>query len=407
MSLADFNSNNYDVKYVKLKPAPTTKTFNKSKSGVNEGDDNNTGKIETYESVVGAADELTLNSGPYLVQVDIHNVSATRLYFGVAKTDATQSSADATSGYGSNRKSYYHDTDWVCADQFMLFYLGSEEAVVLKEDKANLNYIDDATYTNRNVRMKREFVKNAWNSFVTPLAMTASQVRTAFGDGTRVAVLDGIGTISEQPGVLDFKSVPLPAEGKAIEAGKFYLIKPVKDPISSGDEKYYDLGMHSFQRSQFVDFSSETVKVQFPEIDGTVISHGSYVASNPYTKETDASLYTNNVYVPAGSYVVGSNASDGSFTSTKLYHIANNMPIKAFRGWLEEPSATGEAKLHSMILNPADAEGTTPTAINHVTTMEPVAKEGVYDLMGRRVAADAKSLPKGLYIINGKKCIIK
>ena len=362
----------------------------------------------TEAGVQAAAKVLTEDKDDYLVQVEINDVPAnTRLYFGVAKMGATQSSYDDRNG----STYYYHDTDWVCADQFMLYYLGTAEPVYLDEDKTDISeypYKSGATYNNRNIRLKRAFVKNAWNTFVTPFALTAVQVRTAFGDGARVAVLDGISTISHEPGVLDFRSIPLPAEGDAITPGKFYLIKPVKDPLTSAgvDGSYYDLGMHTFTWGTFENFTSESVESTTEGV--SVTSYGCYVASNPYTNGLEASAYTNGVFAPQGSYVIGSKLESGSYASTYLSRLTKNMRIKGFRGWLVEEALpqSGEAKLHSIVFNAPDAEGTLPTAINGIVK-QPVVKEGAYDLMGRCVADDAKSLPKGLYIINGKKCIIK
>jgi hypothetical protein len=46
-----------------------------------------------------------------------------------------------------------------------------------------------------------------------------------------------------------------------------------------------------------------------------------------------------------------------------------------------------------------------PTGIEEVKSKKTVAKSGVYTLDGRRVNAD--DLRPGLYIINGKKVVVK
>lgn len=51
---------------------------------------------------------------------------------------------------------------------------------------------------------------------------------------------------------------------------------------------------------------------------------------------------------------------------------------------------------------------TTPVAIKDVEDEQVIAEQGVYDLTGRKISsADMKQLPKGIYIVNGKKVQVK
>lgn len=59
---------------------------------------------------------------------------------------------------------------------------------------------------------------------------------------------------------------------------------------------------------------------------------------------------------------------------------------------------------HNILAVPA-----VPTVIDHIAADQQV-RHGVYDLMGRKVAADASSLPRlqpGIYIVNGNKVVVK
>jgi len=49
----------------------------------------------------------------------------------------------------------------------------------------------------------------------------------------------------------------------------------------------------------------------------------------------------------------------------------------------------------------------TPSAIEHVTTDVLAAKEGIYTLSGVKLNGEVKDLPKGIYIVNGKKFVKK
>ena len=51
-----------------------------------------------------------------------------------------------------------------------------------------------------------------------------------------------------------------------------------------------------------------------------------------------------------------------------------------------------------------------PTVIEVVGADARPAQQGVYDLMGRKVAADAAALPRlacGIYVVNGKKVVVR
>ena len=49
----------------------------------------------------------------------------------------------------------------------------------------------------------------------------------------------------------------------------------------------------------------------------------------------------------------------------------------------------------------------TPSAIGHVTTDALAAKEGIFTLSGVKLSGEVKDLPKGIYIVNGKKFVKK
>lgn len=52
-------------------------------------------------------------------------------------------------------------------------------------------------------------------------------------------------------------------------------------------------------------------------------------------------------------------------------------------------------------------KGKNPTSTVHAVTTATTAPAAIYDLMGRRVRTDRAALPKGIYVINGKKTIVR
>ncbi len=99
-------------------------------------------------------------------------------------------------------------------------------------------------------------------------------------------------------------------------------------------------------------------------------------------------------YAPADSYVL-QNQDNGL-----AFYLVNSSDITvgAYHCYLNYPAATG-AKLVVYLPDTDDVA----TRIDAVETEETAASEAIYDLSGRRVA----KAQKGIYIVNGKKMVIK
>ena len=112
----------------------------------------------------------------------------------------------------------------------------------------------------------------------------------------------------------------------------------------------------------------------------------------------------NDSYAPKGSYAM---------SGGKMYELSRDTRIKGFRGWITlthsifadaESSASG-----ARIAIDGVIDGDTTTAIDLQTVMpvSPNAITAVYDLSGRKVGSSVDCLPKGMYIVNGKKLLVK
>ncbi len=375
-----------------------------------------TSSQSTDNRVIYSNGSIVANSNYYLQGST--NQTAT-LIFSTADNRATVSIQSETISGGTY---YYHDTDWVGVDQFEIFYLGTDKPVLFDEDEESLTYLktsetEDKQYNNRTVRLHRAFKKGKWNSFVFPLDMTAVQVRNAFGDDCKLMKLCDLGYISGYTHVLDFESVPLPAEGAAVEAGKFYLIQPTKDPStpSVDDEKdYYTIGRYSFNTSGMNNIKSTVVGKATETKDGSAViddnpvtevtTYATYIATTDYdgyskAQIDDVSAVTNGVYAPAKAYVISDN---------KVYHIKTPTRIKGFRGWIMDTAAESQENPVKVFFNGEIVDDDMATEILEAIADAPIAVGGIYDLTGRRVQSDdLNALPKGLYIVNGKKMLVK
>lgn len=111
-------------------------------------------------------------------------------------------------------------------------------------------------------------------------------------------------------------------------------------------------------------------------------------------------------YATKGSYVL---------SKGKMYELKRDTPLKGFRGWItltksifpNQTEAAAGAKF--AIDGVIDGEDPIATSIDQHLA-QPVnvrAIAGVYDLMGRKVGDTIENLPKGLYIVSGKKLLVK
>ena len=94
--------------------------------------------------------------------------------------------------------------------------------------------------------------------------------------------------------------------------------------------------------------------------------------------------------------------SKNYFWNSKTLRQGDNIMILPYRAYYKtsDLGIKGLSKF-GVNLNPSE----TATGIDIIAADNGV--KGVYDLTGRRMSDDLQSLPKGVYIVNGKKCFVK
>jgi hypothetical protein len=224
------------------------------------------------------------------------------------------------------------------------------EFVLLDEDKT----IDLHEAVNGlRVVFRRKIKEDKWNSFCAPMAFTADEITEVFGAGTQVLAFSPETTEK----TLKFYTTT------TMEANVPYMVKPTKS---------------------WPTYVFETKDIALPQA-GTV-------ASPAYT----FTGVFDNGFVPQGSYFLSSNKY---YKATK----ADSNPLKGYRTYLSAVT-TAPAKALSFMIMPMT------TAIEDLNTDILPATGNIYSIDGRLVRRDATStdgLPKGLYIMNGKKVIVK
>ena len=207
------------------------------------------------------------------------------------------------------------------------------------------------TATRATVHLIRNFSLNMWNSFCVPFAISADQLKSQFGNDVRIAAFTGCTETT-----LQFTTV------EQVEAGVPYLVYPT---AGYGDKGYYE-------------FTDVTRFVATPQ--AVTQSQVSYTPSFVSTT------------APQGAYVLSQNV---------VYHLTSAMAMKGFRAYFVENSAA--AKISSWTLDGV------VTGIEEIEGQE-VQPFDVYNMNGQKVRSRVTTtdhLPQGVYIVNGKKVIIK
>ena len=211
-----------------------------------------------------------------------------------------------------------------------------------------------------NALVYRTGLGSGWGTMVLPYSMTAEQLKDAFGNDVKVANLTAVdGT------VLKFDETT-----QAVTGGVPFLISGV---MKTGP----------FVAKGVTEFATESSKsVGGIDFIGTYINMG----RTPFT--------TKDYFFVA--------------TSDKLTRVSRDgmkMVLKGYRAYFHDSSAAG-AKSFTVSIGDSEATG-----IDDINAEE--GNHDVYDLQGRKVASgmpwtEAKRLLRqGVYIVNGKRMIVK
>lgn len=258
-----------------------------------------------------------------------------------------------------------------CFDKDADYKTENLQKVTLEGDKDNATTIEGLTVGNQyNVTLNRKFGANKWYSVVLPFSVSQKQMKSVFGDGVKVLHYSDV-TGTDLNLFEHFYQM--------IVGGTPVLMKPAKD-------------------------------VTNPEFNNVTLTSKTVVdIENTGFKCTGS---WNNVDFPAYSYFI--DAKTNSFylydpdkvkTDTQAPHAG------AFRSWIISTSTNpSEAKQLTMHINGIEEQGETTAIWNAISGNDDaeVASKGIYSLSGQKMnAADTRSLPKGIYIVNGKKFIVK
>lgn len=118
-----------------------------------------------------------------------------------------------------------------------------------------------------------------------------------------------------------------------------------------------------------------------------------------------------NVNFPEYSYFIDAKTNSFyQYDPTKVETNTVKPHAGAFRSWVIASENASTAKQLTMHINGIEEQGETTAIWNAISGNDDaeVATKGIYSLSGQKMnATDTRSLPKGIYIVNGKKFIVK
>ena len=309
----------------------------------------------------------------------------------------------------------------VYMDNMTLTYMGNpqEKSYGFGVDAyGDYSAVDPYTYSKDGYvfYLSRKFVGsnegNGWNSLTLPVNLTSSQLRGAFGNDMKLVKLVGINTTNPQQ--ILFKPVNLQSGGYVLEAGECYLVKVTNGPVGSdtgteGNPFVFNRIDESKEDAAYNDIENVTYQYGYVySFEGVSCPDG--ISNGAVSGETeDRKLkWTTHYYHPSSpenSYA----APKGSYVMSggDMYHLSSEWSngLIGTAWYIEETNPTSETK--TLVID----NGNGTTDINGIVTETPAEKaaEGVYTINGQKIASDKSlnDLPKGIYIVNGKKHIVR
>lgn len=291
----------------------------------------------------------------------------------------------------------------VYVDNFGLYYIGQNEIGLDAYQRVESEVDQNKYYQPYPFHLSRKFVLNAWNAITLPCDVTGSQIMETFGAEAKLCKLEGVNPQNKDQILFSTVSLTDNYSTPAIVHGECYLIWVTKDPVIPEGEE------HTFTVKKEGAPAEDAYEVTFPygniyTINGVSCPDGiSMVTPDDNTVSTkDGKLSYTYFYhrpdnAPANSYVM---------SAGKMYHIPNAWTGLLGTCWyITDLTTSSNSKVMAI-----EGEGGT-TDINGIVTEVPgdKAMEGVYNVNGQKVAdgTSLEGLPKGIYIVNGKKHVVK
>ena len=382
---------------------------------------------EEYENQV----QICLDKAPNGKEISSDNPVTLRIGFYVDSTD--KSEADAN--------------ELTAVDNFKLLYAGPRRnpELILDEESTDLRYLTEAKdeYKNTVLHLNRKLNANMWNSLILPVDLTWGQMKRTFGDAVKVAKLTALTEKSVQfvtvepkndddvmvtafepyivyPPYTQVKSAPYTVERFYTSKGEDNSQWLGTDYKPSSDENnrltktlkadHYGITMVSLDREKLMlHVGTDTTWVSTKTFSATGGGHGMVC------KGTMAKTYDNGEIISGRDNLNGDYFMyRGKLIQVPHGNMADGKPysygLKAFRCWFELTDI-GTSSQVSLLIDGVEDSTTGIDDIHGGTDCTSYKRgiDGVFNMNGQMVrrGCSLEGLPKGLYVVNGKKIVIR
>lgn len=429
------------------------------------------GKIDkTMLYSAATLNKLDLNDAKALMQKDASGTGAGRAFFNGKYENQVQVCLDEKDlkdmgidkidndhpvtlriGYYVDNDCELKDDDVTCVDNFKLLYAGPRRnpELILDEDQPSLVYLSNAkdVYKNSVLHLKRTFTENKWNSLILPVNLKFGQMKRTFGDDVKVAKLTSL-----NKGVVTFTTVePEQDSDVMVKAFEPCIIKPTSLTEDLGlpytAEKFYtklDETTGEISNAQWLGADGKRVSTDDNDRFSLTIPAGHYditmvtldrkaliehidmekenwISSTSFSASaqegdltcygTLAKTYNENGILDGRDHLSGAYVMRGG----NIVQVPSNKEygLKGFRCWFEfKGKIDGMASAPRLEIDGIIDDATSIDDLNSQPsqfTSRHKGISGVFNLDGQKVrdGESTQNLPKGIYIVNGRKVVVR
>lgn len=267
-------------------------------------------------------------------------------------------------------------------------------------DKSQKRYKDNLT-----MYFKRTFVPGNWNSVILPVNLTKAQFEEAFGATAKLSEAREVYQ-DEKSLVIGFKPVEETFVGNQtvyLQANKPYIIWVDEATVAEHTNK-------TWTTNDVGSITGEIYMVDKTQVDGVSYTYNEATALNPVSEPfpigegIDASwgltgLQFQGGYDPAQSLVIG----DYGWNAGNLYHLRKAHTMKGYRCWLTPTWASASQSQTTLSFGFGQGE---LTGVETAPSAEQQGELKIFNLQGQRING-LDGVQPGIYIVNGKKMVVK
>lgn len=342
--------------------------------------------------------------------------------------------------------------------------------LILDEDQPSLVYLSNAkdVYKNSVLHLKRTFTENQWNSLILPVDLKFGQMKRTFGDDVKVAKLHSLKdnvvifrTVEPKQDnevmVKAFEPYIIKPTSLTGDLGLEYTAEEFHtrvDKTTGEISNAYLLGKDGKSETQDV---NNCFKLRIPQdhydIFMVTLNRDSLIKHLNFS-ETDKTYYDNGEYdkinwdkvswISQTTFSTGASEGDltcyGTLTKTykddngtgvilpgrddlsddyvmrdgKIVHVPHNQKygLKGFRCWFEVKGSHPIAAAPRLEIDGIIDDATSIDDLNSQPsqfTSRHKGISGVFNLDGQKVrdGESTQDLPKGIYIVNGRKVVVR